>query len=161
MRNTFLHILLSLWIVLTGCAKVELTVSDSKGILQHVSSLKGQKAVLLNVWATWCIPCVEEFPMIVGLDKSFDEVDVIFISADFTEQSNAVQSFLNDQGVDGISFMKDEKDEAFINGLHPEWSGLLPYTILYGKQSGKIVDFWEGKEPETKFREAILLAINQ
>ena len=95
----------------TACSSVELLPSTAAELMDEVNKFKGKKVVLVNIWALWCIPCVEEFPMIVGLDKSFDEVDVIFISADFTEQTNAVQSFLNDQGVDGISFMKDEKDD--------------------------------------------------
>ena len=161
MRKTFLHLIIAFGLALIGCSKVDLTISDSKGVLDYISSLKGKKAVVLNVWATWCVPCVEEFPMIVELDKSNDEVDVVFVSADFAEQNQAVQSFLDGHGVEGISFIKDEKDEAFINGLHPEWSGLLPCTIFYGKKSGKIVDFWEGKEPESKFREAIQIAINK
>jgi len=161
MRNSFLQLFFSIFIFFPGCSKVDLAVSDSKGILEYVSSLKGEKAVLLNVWATWCVPCVEEFPMIVELGKEIEDLDVVFISADFEEQTDAVYSFLKKKGVGGKSFMKEEKDETFINGLHPEWSGLLPFTILYGKNSGKIVDFWEGKETESKFRESIKLAITQ
>ena len=79
---------------------------------------------------------------------------------DFDDQLGAVKDFLSKQKITGISFIKNEKDQPFINGIHPEWSGLLPFTILYGKISGKILSFWEGKESENKFRAAIQLALN-
>ena len=51
------------------------------------------------------------------------------------------------------------KDEPFISGIHPKWTGSLPFTIIYAKESGKIVDLWEGKESELRFRTAINIAL--
>jgi hypothetical protein len=104
---------------------------------------------------------VEEFPMIVSLGNEIKDLEVVFVSADFDDQLGEVKSYLNEQKVTGVSFIKNEKDQPFINGIHPEWSGSLPFTILYGKISGKILSFWEGKELESKFREAIEGAINE
>jgi thiol-disulfide isomerase/thioredoxin len=146
---------------LLGCSRVELIEADSKMIHDHISSFRGQKAVLLNVWATSCAPCVEEFPMIVSLGNEIKDLEVVFVSADFDDQLGEVKSYLNEQKVTGVSFIKNENDQSFINGIHPEWSGSLPFTILYGKISGKILIFWEGKESESKFREAIQRAINE
>jgi thiol-disulfide isomerase/thioredoxin len=140
---------------------VDLIATDSKTIQEHLSSYKGEKAVLLNVWATTCAPCVEEFPMIVSLGNEIKDLEVVFVSADFDDQLGEVKSYLNEQKVTGVSFIKNEKDQPFINGIHPEWSGSLPFTILYGKISGKILSFWEGKELESKFRESIEGAINE
>ena len=83
------------------------------------------------------------------------------MSADFDDQLGEVKSYLNEQKVIGVSFIKNEKDQPFINGIHPEWSGSLPFTILFGKNSGEIVSYWEGKEQESKFRKHIQLAINE
>jgi thiol-disulfide isomerase/thioredoxin len=146
---------------LSGCSRVELIEANSKTIHDHVSSFKGEKAVLLNVWSTWCVPCVKEFPMIVNLGKEFKDLKVVFVSADFDDHFDGVKKFLNKQNISGVSFMKNEKDQPFINGIHPEWSGSLPFTILFGKNSGTIVNFWEGQEPESKFRQAIHLALNE
>ena len=142
-----------------GCSEVNLVVADSHGLLEHVSSFKGEKAVLLNVWALWCVPCVDEFPMIVDLENEIDELEVVFISADFDDQVDAVKDFLGNQGVKDVSFYKKEKDESFINGLHPQWTGSLPFTVIYAKTTGEIVDFWEGKKPESQFRHTIEHAI--
>ena len=159
MRLFFSSVFFSVFIL--GCSQVELVKADSKTIHDHIASFREQKAVLLNVWATTCAPCVEEFPMIVDLGKEIHDLEIVLVSADFDDQLGEVKSYLNEQKVTGVSFIKNENDQSFINGIHPEWSGSLPFTILYGKISGKILIFWEGKESESKFREAIQRAINE
>ena len=73
---------------------------------------------MLNFWATSCAPCVEEFPMIVDLSDEYEnELSVYFISMDWLDEKEKAISFLKKQGVDGVTFIKDEKDNAFINGI--------------------------------------------
>ena len=60
---------------------------------------------------------------------------------------------------DHLLFTAQTKDESFISGIHSKWTGSLPFTILYAKESGKIVDLWEGKESELRFRTAINIAL--
>jgi thiol-disulfide isomerase/thioredoxin len=116
---------------------------------------------MLNFWATWCKPCVSEFPMIVDMGREYENnLSVYFISVDWLDEKNKVRSFLKNQGVDWQSFIKNENDQKFINGIAQEWTGAVPFTILYGKSSGKVVDFWEGEQPEIRFRSAIIKAIN-
>ena len=158
MKHVFL--LIYTLMITTACESVELIPAASSDLMSQVRSHKGEKAVLLNVWALWCIPCVEEFPMIVDLDKEMSELEVIFISADFDDQLEEVKSFLNRQGVDHISYIKQEGDESFIQGIYPQWSGSLPFTVVYSRESGTIVDSWEGKESESRFRMAINIALN-
>ena len=152
-------LLMLICLIAISCEKVELLPTTSLDINQKIKSYKGNKVVLLNVWSLWCVPCVEEFPMIVDLDQEIEELEVIFISADFEDQFNEVRSFLDRNGVKEVSYIKQEKDEAFITGIHPNWTGSLPFTILYAKESGKIVDLWEGKESELRFRTAINIAL--
>ena len=151
----------SFFLLFSACSNVDLIATDSKTIQEHLSSYRGEKAVLLNIWATTCAPCVEEFPMIVDLGKEIHDLEIVFVSADFDDQLSDVMSFLKEQKVSGVSFIKNENDASFINGIHPEWSGTLPFTILFGKDSGEIVSYWEGKEQESKFRKHIQLAINE
>tara|TARA_B100000519_G_C13936665_1_gene294075 strand:+ start:98 stop:571 length:474 start_codon:yes stop_codon:yes gene_type:complete len=152
-------LLMLICVIAISCEKVELLPTTSLDINQKIKSYKGNKVVLLNVWSLWCVPCVEEFPMIVDLAQEIEELEVIFISADFEDQFNEVRSFLDRNGVKEVSYIKQEKDEAFITGIHPNWTGSLPFTILYAKESGKIVDLWEGKESELRFRTAINIAL--
>ena len=136
--------------------------ATAKDILSAVEEYKGEKAVLVNYWATWCVPCIEEFPMIVELSKQFsDQTKVFFVSADFLEHKDKAKEYLKRQGVQGISFIKNEKDNDFINGIHKNWSGALPFTIVYDKNTGSVVDLWEAKKPKSRFLAAINKALNE
>ena len=128
-------------------------------LIEKISIHKGEKAVLVNIWALWCVPCVEEFPMIVNLQKKNNDLEVIFVNVDFEDQFQDVVNFLNDHNVGPVSYIKKQKDEIFINEIHDDWSGSLPFTLFYAKKSGNIVDYWEGKKEEIKFNKAIGLAL--
>ena len=119
------------------CERIELIPTTAENINKHIASFKGEKAVLLNIWALWCAPCIEEFPMIVNLHFCKDQFqDVI--------------NFLKNHNVGTVSYIKSQKDEIFINGIHDDWSGSLPFTLIYAKKSGKIVDYWEGIKKRKK-----------
>lgn len=107
----------------------------------------GTKVALVNVWATWCQPCVEEFPDLVRLRAAYADrgLELVLVSADFDDQQDGVVTFLRRQGVDFRSYLKDQKDEEFIDGLDPRWSGALPASFVVDG-GGRIVDFWEGKK---------------
>ena len=141
---------------------VDLQEATAGDILTAVAKHKGEKAVLVNYWATWCGPCVEEFPMVVELSKEYaDEAVVLFVSADWLDEKERALEFLKKHGVKGLSFIKNQKDNEFIDGIHKDWSGALPFTIVYGKNSGNVVDSWEAKKSEARFVEAFNKAINE
>lgn len=124
-----------------------------------INSYKGKKAVLVNVWATWCAPCIEEFPYIVELQRAYeDELKVIFISADFPDNRDQAKAFLEEQGVDWTTYFKTGKDEPFIETLSDNWSGALPFTKIINKE-GQMVASWEQGAEYEKFEENIKTAI--
>ena len=134
--------------------------ATAEDILSAVSEYRGEKAVLVNFWATWCVPCIEEFPMIVDLSEQYaDDVKVLFVSGDWLDYKERARNYLKERGVDGLSFIQNQKDNEFINGIHKDWSGALPFTIVYSKKSGNVVDFWERKRSEERFVNAIEKAI--
>ena len=102
-----------------------------------------------------------EFPFVQSLGKKYkQDLKVIFVSADWLDEEKQVKDFLNSMDVSGQSYIKDQPDEEFINGFHREWSGSLPFTIVYSKLSGEMVDYWENSKHEKHFIEAIEKAIN-
>ena len=113
-------------------------------VREVVAAARGN-VVLLNVWATWCNPCREEFPHLVRLqrDLATQGFSLVLVSADFDSQLPKVAGFLADQGVDFRTYRKVGSDAEFIDGLDPRWSGALPATFLYDR-SGALRDFWEG-----------------
>ncbi len=156
---------LLLTLALMGCgrsvAPLALTRVASADILAKVAEHKGREAVLVNFCATWCAPCVEEFPIIVELARTYrrEGLATYFVSVDWLEQTGQVVAFLERQGVEGLSFIKDEKDGPFIDGITREWTGAVPFTILYDQQNGAVVDLWEGMAPREKFEAAIQAAL--
>jgi thiol-disulfide isomerase/thioredoxin len=120
----------------------EVTHADAMTVVEQSDA----SITVINFWATWCVPCVEEFPAFVKLDERLDDrgVDVMFISTDFPNQKDKVVDFLDEQGVAGPSYLKTGKTTPFVNGFSEEWSGAVPATFIYD-DNGTLLDFWEGK----------------
>ena len=110
--------------------------------------------ILLNIWSTWCLPCLEEFPYIVNLEKQYDakDLNVVFLSTDWDENSQEVKQVLKEQNVVGQHYRKKEgDDENFINSISQSWNGVLPFTGVYDKNLNLKV-YWEGKRDENFFK---------
>ena len=152
-----------LFIVFFGCDKesVWLKTVNASGLIEQINKHKGSEAVLINFWATYCAPCIEEFPMIVDLSNKYKDkgMKVYFVSADWLDREKEVLDFLVGKGVEGLSFMKEEgNDNNFINEISREWSGALPFTIVYDK-NGNLSDFWEMEKNKNRFESAIIKAL--
>lgn len=128
-------------------------------IQTYLATFKGEKPVLVNIWATWCLPCVEEFPYIMDLKQQYSEAfELVFISADFEEARAEATNFLKEQGVDFTTFFKQGKDNDFIAGISEKWSGAIPYTLIIDK-NGVTHTEWEGKANYQDFENALLEVI--
>ena len=112
--------------------KVE--VIDETGLNKLIQE-RDNKILLLNFWATWCIPCRDEFPGLVKIANKYKDqnLEVIGISADYPDEiKSKIQPFLKSQNVSFKNYVKNvEGDEALINFINPKWSGALPATFVY------------------------------
>jgi thiol-disulfide isomerase/thioredoxin len=126
-------------------SSITITPVDPPGLLAVVRT-PGAKVTLVNVWASWCQPCREEFPDLVALEKEWRDrgFRLVFVSADFKEDVPNARTFLAEQGVSWPTYLKTGDDTQFIDTLDPRWSGALPGSFLYDS-SGRLVRFWEGK----------------
>lgn len=126
-------------------ASITLTPIDAPGLLAVVRE-PGARATLVNVWASWCQPCREEFPDLVRLERQWRDrgFRLVFVSADFSEDVPNARAFLAEQGVGWPTYLKTGDDMQFIDTLDARWSGALPGSFLYDS-SGRLVRFWEGK----------------
>ena len=137
---------------------IDIEPDEISGILEKYI---GEKVVLLNVWATWCAPCIEEFPYIIRIQREYgDDVHVVFISADFDEDRDRAIKFLEDHNVDWETYFKLGRDEDFIDALSPDWRGSLPFTQIISK-NGEIVNEWIDKAEYEFFESQVLEALNQ
>lgn len=115
-----------------GAPLPAITVADPDGKTLDMASLKGQP-VLVNLWATWCAPCVAELPMLGKLAvERVGELDVVLVSQD--AQTGKVPSFLAAHGVPQFeAWLDPDSDLSFHYG-----TGTLPTTVLYDAQGEEV-----------------------
>ncbi|MEJ6011024.1 TlpA disulfide reductase family protein [Novosphingobium aquae] len=107
----------------------EFTLVDPVGKKLSMASLKG-KPVLINLWATWCAPCVAELPQ---LDKlAGGKLKVLTVSQDM--ETGKVADFLTQRGVKNLEPWLDEKNEL---STHYQIQ-TLPTTILYDAEGREV-----------------------
>ena len=119
---------------------VQLEMIDESGIKELLVNNSG-KLRLINVWATWCGPCVIEFPDLVNINRMYRGRDFEFISvsADAPEHKNKVLQFLKANQASNKNYLFSVDDKyKLIEAIDPKWQGALPYSILV-EPGGKIV----------------------
>ena len=112
---------------------VTLQTADTDKVRQLVANEDSDKLRLINVWATWCGPCVMEYPEFIKLQRMYGARDFEFvsISADKPDKEDRALAFLEKvhSGVDNYLFT-GENIYQMVEALDPDWNGALPYTIL-------------------------------
>jgi thiol-disulfide isomerase/thioredoxin len=113
----------------------------SKKEISTLIANPSKKLRLINVWATWCGPCIIEYPELVNLQRMYGNrnFEFISVSADKPDQSEQALEFLKSRhsAIQNYIFESDDK-YALIEAIDPAWNGALPYSLLV-EPGGKIV----------------------
>lgn len=117
----------------------DFVVYDNLEQLQARISRAGDTTLVLNFWATWCKPCVEELPCFDELREYYGvkNVQIVLVSLDFKSQlEKKFIPFLNNQRLKSeVALMADQDLNAWIPMIHEEWDGAIPATlVLKGKK---------------------------
>ncbi len=136
---------------------VSLDTITEEGIRKLITNKDG-KLKLINLWATWCGPCVTEFPQLVDINRMYRRRDFEFISisADEPAKKNKALEFLRKQQASNTNYIFNIDDKyKLIEAIDPKWQGALPYTILV-EPGGKIIYAKEGPIDAKELKKAIV-----
>ena len=119
---------------------VPLETIDEAGIKELLKN-NTDKVRLINIWATWCGPCVSEFPEFVIINRMYNarDFELITISADEVSKKEKVHDFLKKKQAANKNYIfSGDNKYKLIEAVDPKWQGALPYTVLV-EPGGKIV----------------------
>ena len=137
---------------------VTLETIDEAGVRALAKNEGGKKLRLINVWATWCGPCVIEFPDLVSLHRIYRgrDFEVVTINADDAGNRGKALEFLKTQQASTRNLAFDKGDPyALIEAVDPKWQGALPHTIVVAP-GGDVIYRSEGAFDRLKLRKAIV-----
>jgi thiol-disulfide isomerase/thioredoxin len=122
---------------------VKLTKADGKTLDELIASHNG-KVVFVDYWATWCGPCVANFPHTVELAKKYRDKGLITIAVNFDllDDEPAVRKFLGEQGADFENLIS-RHDAIGQKPAEDFGIDVLPEYRLYDRQ-GKLSQKWQG-----------------
>jgi thiol-disulfide isomerase/thioredoxin len=112
--------------------------------LEKILGQSKDTVLIVNFWATWCKPCVEELPYFEKISKKYagTKVKVVLVNLDVVADLNKkVKPFLVENNIRSSSiYLLDEPDyNLWIDLVSPDWSGSLPFTLIVpsGKNARK------------------------
>lgn len=129
--------------------------------LQELVKPSDDTLYVVNFWATWCKPCVEEMPYFVAAADKFShqKVKVIFVSLNSAKEKATVQKFVGDKNIQQeVLLLNAGNPNVWINQIDSSWSGAIPATVFY--KNGKKELFYEGEFTQQQLDSIIQSKIN-
>src|SRR4051794_20162617 len=116
------------------------------------------KLLLVNFWATWCGPCVGEFPELQKMVRQFRarQINIVTLSVNAPDEKEMVLSFLKKEHAFNRNLLFNSNDAAeAAPAFHAGWYGAVPYTVLIG-MNGDMVYHSQGAMDPIEVKRAIL-----
>jgi thiol-disulfide isomerase/thioredoxin len=141
-------------LLLAAAAAASAPTVDAAGLQKLVAAEHG-RVVVVSFWATWCAPCIKEFPDVVALARERKDVTVISVSIDDDSERGAVDAFVAKQRPSFHVYRKaGGNDEAFINAIDAKWSGAVPFTLIFDAAGQKKAAI-EGEQTRAQLDKAL------
>lgn len=151
-------LLLSTPVAVQAAGKVELATA---GEFSAALAAQQGKVIVLNLWATWCTPCLKEIPDLMQLEREFAAkgVKLVAVGMDDPTELARVDSFRQKFFPDFVSYLRNEPDmDTLVSKVDPAWNELLPTTYLIGRD-GKVVKRIQGKKSLEEFRAEVTVLL--
>jgi peroxiredoxin len=136
---------------------VTIELIDREGV-EKLAKNDSDKYRLINLWATWCGPCVQEMPELVTMNRMYRkrQFEFITISLDQPDQQNAALELLKQTHASAKNYLFNSTDrDKLAEALDPQWPGPLPYTLLIAP-GGKVVYRHSGPIDPLEMKKAIV-----
>ncbi len=125
--------------------KADVQLITAEQLLQRVNIHK-DTIYVVNFWASWCKPCVEELPLIENIDQHYENTPVKIVLASIDSESQIetqLKPFLKEHFImNEVVVIKDGMSTSWTTKINKEWSGSIPSTLfIYQEQK----TFFEGQ----------------
>jgi thiol-disulfide isomerase/thioredoxin len=131
-KRLFILIILASLVPVTRAQEIPVL---SFGQLAPMLQTKSDTVYMVNFWATWCLPCVEEMPYLLkyAADKKNSKFRLILVSLDMPNQlESRVIPFVKRLNISEKVVLLDDPDaNKWIDRVSTDWSGALPGTLLF------------------------------
>jgi thiol-disulfide isomerase/thioredoxin len=117
-----------------------------------------KKLLLVNVWATWCGPCVIEMPELVTINRIYRGrgFEMVTISGDRPDKKDDVLQFLKDKQVSCKNYLFSGEDKTELGeAVDKNWEGGIPYTVIV-KPGGEIIYHHSGPIEPLEVKKVII-----
>jgi len=112
----------------------EIVSYDYDGLAARFFETNDDKIYVVNFWATWCKPCIQELPAFEQLNEKYkdDNVEVVLVSLDFPSKlESAVVPFVNKRNIQSkVVLLNDDDANRWIPLVDEKWSGAIPVTMM-------------------------------
>jgi len=104
------------------------------------AAMQTDKPTVINFWATFCKPCIEELPHFMELAKQYKKegVEFIFVNLDVKEAyPKKISAFINKRGLkEKVVFLNETDADLFCPAVDARWSGAIPATVFINNKAG-------------------------
>ncbi|MFT4522126.1 MAG: thiol-disulfide isomerase/thioredoxin [Bacteroidia bacterium] len=139
---------------------LNIPVYQSEPFLKLLNNLPSDTLYVINFWATWCKPCVEELPVFEVLTDSFQQIKlkVLLVSLDMKSSwDSTLTKFIKRSHIQSeVIILHEPNADLWINQINPTWDGAIPITLF---KKGDTTLFKEGKLNFDQIK-TIILQIN-
>lgn len=112
--------------------------------LEHFLKKQNDTTYVVNFWATWCVPCVEELPHFEKLNEKYkeDKIKVVLVSLDMSKQvESKLLPFIKERQLKSeVLFLQDPDQNAWLPKVDTTWTGAIPATVIYNKEKRKFFE---------------------
>jgi thiol-disulfide isomerase/thioredoxin len=137
---------------------VTLAPVDAAGLSALVKNADGGKTRLVNFWASWCAPCVREFPDLQATWRMYRKrpFELVTVAINFPDEEAGVRKHLERQHASSRNLIFGDTDPyALMKAVDPEWNGAVPYSLIVAP-GGKVLYRGTGPLDILKARRTLL-----